>query len=81
MLQSDADPGKMPWVTEVWVGKGETYAGPPAMPSHPDGSEEARIIANKSFIDDKAIRQLRFVRGLPGVKVAVGMPDLHPGNR
>ena len=81
LLQSDADLGKMPWVTEVWVGKGESYAGPPAIKSHSGGSGEVRIIANKSFIDDKAIKQLQFVGGLPGVKVAVGMPDLHPGNR
>lgn len=81
LLQSDADISEMPWVTDVWVGKGESYAGPPANPSHSKGSGEVRIIAHKSFIDDKAIKQVQFVGGLLGVKVAVGMPDLHPGNR
>jgi release factor H-coupled RctB family protein len=66
-------------VTQVWVGKGEVYSGPPAKLSLIRGV--ARVIAEKSFIDDKAIIQLDSVSALPGVRLAVGMPDLHPGNR
>jgi release factor H-coupled RctB family protein len=80
-LEPDADLGEMTWVQEVWVSKGESYSGPPARPAQSGGSGEVRIIAEKSFVDDQAIRQLEQVARLPGVQVAVGMPDLHPGNR
>ena len=65
----------------VWVGKGELYNGPPANPSRSNNPAEVRIIAEKSFIDDHAIKQLEMIAGFPGVRLAVGMPDLHPGNR
>jgi release factor H-coupled RctB family protein len=80
-LEPDADLGEMAWVTQVWVGKGEPYSGPPSRPAQSGGSGEVRIIAEKSFVDDKAIKQLEQVAELPGVQIAVGMPDLHPGNR
>ncbi|KDQ20095.1 hypothetical protein BOTBODRAFT_386745 [Botryobasidium botryosum FD-172 SS1] len=70
---------------EVWVSKGEPYCGP-VLESHAESSTQAqraevRVLAEKSFIDDKAIAQLKMVSELPGVRLAVGMPDLHPGNR
>jgi release factor H-coupled RctB family protein len=71
----------MTWVTQVWVSKGEPYSGPPGRPAQFGGSGEVRIIAEKSFVDDQAIKQLEQVATLPGVHIAVGMPDLHPGNR
>jgi len=79
LLEPNADLGES--TTQVWVGKGEAYNGPPAHPVQSHGSGEVRIIAEKSFVDDKAIKQLEFAAGLPGVRIAVGMPDLHPGNR
>lgn len=37
--------------------------------------------SGKSYLDDKAIEQLKAVGRLPGVALAVGLPDLHPGSR
>lgn len=68
-------------VTEVWVSKGEVYNGPPIDQTRTTHLSEIRMISEKSFVDDKAIQQLRFVAGLQDVRLAVGMPDLHPGNR
>jgi release factor H-coupled RctB family protein len=66
----------------VWVSKGEPYNGPPlSQKNHPDSLAEVTVVADKSFIDDKAVKQLRQVGELPGVLLAVGLPDLHPGNR
>lgn len=42
---------------------------------------EARHIFEKSAVDEHAIIQLRAVSSLPGVRVVVGLPDLHPGNQ
>lgn len=88
-------------ISQVWVGKGEPYSGPPN-PEPTRGSQRgeiriirhtffltARIISSysaclfsgKSFIDNSAIKQLEFVGALSGVRLAIGMPDLHPGNR
>lgn len=36
---------------------------------------------SKSHTDENAVKQLMKVASLPGVRVTVGMPDLHPGNR
>ncbi|KDQ60982.1 hypothetical protein JAAARDRAFT_191106 [Jaapia argillacea MUCL 33604] len=68
-------------VTRVWVSKGEPYVGPPANSSVSSNPGEVRIMAEKSYLDGSAVNQLRAVAALPGVKLAVGMPDLHPGNR
>ncbi|TFK76287.1 release factor H-coupled R [Pluteus cervinus] len=68
-------------ITQVWVGKGEPYAGPPADITRSTNPGEVRVIRNKSFVDGAAVKQLEYVGGLIGVKLAVGMPDLHPGNR
>ena len=83
--------------TQVWVSKGEPYAGPALALGAPTTAKDVRIIGyfsfyddkgciliarrSKSFIDDAAIKQLDRVAALPGVHLAVGMPDLHPGNR
>jgi release factor H-coupled RctB family protein len=67
--------------TIVWVGKGEPYSGPPAHPAQSNNRAEVRIIAEKSFIDSQAIKQLEAIASLPGVMLAVGLPDLHPGGR
>ena len=41
---------------------------------------EVSIIAtDKSWIEGDAVRQLEHAAGLPGMKRAVGLPDLHPG--
>lgn len=37
--------------------------------------------STKSYVDDEAVNQLKKVANLPGVRLAVGMPDLHPGDR
>lgn len=68
-------------ITQVWVGKGEPYNGPPTNPIQFGSSGEVQMIADKSFLDDKAIKQLESVGRLRGVRVVVGMPDLHPGSR
>jgi release factor H-coupled RctB family protein len=69
-------------VSSLWIGKGEPYNGPPQNKSRSNGNPgEIRIIADKSYVDEKAVKQLELVASLPGVQLAVGMPDLHPGNR
>ncbi|TDL21557.1 release factor H-coupled R [Rickenella mellea] len=67
--------------SSFFVSKGEAYVGRTAAPSNTNQRGEIRIIADKSFIDDKAISQLKAVASLPGVHLACGMPDLHPGDR
>jgi hypothetical protein len=37
------------------------------------------VIANESLVEDVAIQQLKNVASLPGVILAVGLPDLHAG--
>jgi hypothetical protein len=67
--------------TTVWVSKGEPYSGPPSQNRRSDNPAEVRIIAEQSYVDKKAIKQLEQLADLPGVRLAVGMPDLHPGSR
>ncbi|KAF8212149.1 tRNA-splicing ligase RtcB-domain-containing protein [Mycena galopus ATCC 62051] len=70
-------------VLQVWIGKGEPYCGPPGI-AHGSPSafdSELHLISGKSYLDDKAIDQLKTVGRLPGVALAVGLPDLHPGSR
>jgi len=41
---------------------------------------DCRVIASaNSWIEGEAVRQLKLTAALPGMKRAVGMPDLHPG--
>ncbi|KAF8608183.1 release factor H-coupled R [Ceratobasidium sp. AG-I] len=73
-----------PSAREVWVSKGEAYVGKagPA-PGTTRGWEDVRVdvIAEESYVDPEAVKQLRAVADLEGVRAAIGMPDLHPGNR
>ncbi|KAJ7219360.1 release factor H-coupled R [Mycena pura] len=70
-------------VSQLWVGKGEPYSGPPgvARGSQASDAAELRLVSGKSYIDEKAIKQLKLVGQLPGVTFTVGLPDLHPGSR
>ncbi|KAJ6596977.1 release factor H-coupled R [Mycena vulgaris] len=70
-------------VSQVWVGKGEPYCGPPSTPhgSTAAADAEVHIISARSYLDEKAIEQLKLVGRLPGVSLVVGLPDLHPGSR
>src|SRR4051794_24968165 len=44
--------------------------------NHPN----TRLIASsKNWIEGEAVRQLNHTAELPGVRLAVGLPDLHPG--
>ncbi|CAA7271636.1 unnamed protein product [Cyclocybe aegerita] len=81
VLEDDQDLSEH--TTQVWLGKGEPYAGPPKAAEETAGArpQDIRIIAEKSYIDDAASKQLQKVANLPGVKLAIGMPDLHPGGR
>ncbi|KAG8700327.1 hypothetical protein FRC09_006022 [Ceratobasidium sp. 395] len=69
-------------VKEVWVSKGEPFAGKsgPAPGSRRTGAR-VDVIAQESYVDPEAVRQLKSVAELEGVEAAIGMPDLHPGNR
>ena len=42
-------------------------------------SDRVRILAHKSWMETSAVDQLEAVSRLPGVELAVGFPDLHPG--
>ncbi|KAJ7940552.1 release factor H-coupled R [Mycena leptocephala] len=69
-------------ISQVWVGKGEVYSGPPAVHGSSSAFDsDLHLISGKSYIDDKAIEQLKLVGRLPGVALTVGLPDLHPGSR
>ncbi|KAG9105170.1 hypothetical protein FRC07_009544 [Ceratobasidium sp. 392] len=69
-------------VREVWVSKGEPFAGKtgPAPGSRRTGAR-VDVIAEESYVDPEAVKQLKAVAELEGVEAAIGMPDLHPGNR
>ncbi|QRW12807.1 tRNA-splicing ligase RtcB [Ceratobasidium sp. AG-Ba] len=69
-------------VREVWVSKGEPFAGRsgPAPGSRRTGAR-VDVIAEESYVDPEAVKQLKSVAELEGVRAAIGMPDLHPGNR
>lgn len=47
--------------------------------SNPSGVEIRLIAGDKSWIDGESIRQLESVAQLPGMRLAVGLPDLHQG--
>lgn len=68
-------------VSQVFVSKGEEFVGRAADLPSDEPAGDVRIFAEKSFVDDKAVAQLLAVAALPGVRVACGMPDLHPGDR
>ncbi|KAG8808529.1 hypothetical protein FRC17_003904 [Serendipita sp. 399] len=67
---------------EVLVSKGEAYIGPPKARTRQDGRVgQVIVLANHSFVHEDAIKQLNAVAGLEGVHAAIGMPDLHKGDR
>ncbi|EJD40593.1 release factor H-coupled R [Auricularia subglabra TFB-10046 SS5] len=68
-------------VSQVWVGKGEPYTGPPSPATSQGAKGEVRVLAREAYVDDGAVKQLDAVAAAPGVLHAVGMPDLHPGSR
>lgn len=68
-------------VSQVWVGKGEPYTGPPSPATSPGAKGDVRVLAREAYVDDGAVKQLEAVAAAPGVLHAVGMPDLHPGSR
>lgn len=46
-----------------------------------EGRATVRVLASESvWMEDEAIRQLERAAELPGMHLAVGLPDLHPGN-
>ena len=52
----------------------------PPLPTEQPLPPEVRIIASpRSWIEGEAVRQLESTARLPGMRLAVGMPDLHPG--
>ncbi|PVF98777.1 release factor H-coupled R [Serendipita vermifera] len=67
---------------EVLVSMGEAYIGPPKKRTRADGKVgETRVLATESFIHEEAVKQLEKVAELDGVHAAIGMPDLHKGDR
>ncbi len=45
-----------------------------------EAAAEVRILASsKNWIEGTAEQQLRKTAGLPGMRLAIGLPDLHPG--
>ncbi|KAL1922820.1 uncharacterized protein VTP21DRAFT_9196 [Calcarisporiella thermophila] len=66
---------------------GENFIGPSKTASTstthaPNLSQpvDLRILAKEVEIDPVALQQLESTAQLPGVRLALGMPDLHPGN-
>lgn len=77
---------RLPTDSVVCVSCGEDFVGKApsntAALAQPSTTEIAiNVFASRSFIHEDAVAQLeRTARQLPGVKIAAGMPDLHPGN-
>ncbi|KAJ3087886.1 hypothetical protein HK102_010067 [Quaeritorhiza haematococci] len=63
---------------ENFVGAVKTTAPAPPASSVPT---VVRVLANRSFVDQEAVAQLKTTSTLSGVELAVGMPDLHPGGK
>jgi hypothetical protein len=40
-----------------------------------------QFLHNRTYVDPLAIKQLKHAAALSGMKICVGMPDLHPGGR
>lgn len=47
--------------------------------STPKGGNARIVISEKNWLESKAVDQLQQTADLPGMRFAVGMPDLHPG--
>ncbi|TPX36522.1 hypothetical protein SmJEL517_g01182 [Synchytrium microbalum] len=65
------------------VSNGENFIGVKKAAGSDDGRVAAvvRIIADVSDVDSIAVKQLEQTARLPGVRYAIGMPDLHAGNQ
>lgn len=53
----------------------------PDQVSRPRAPAEIRRVFAESVVEPQALQQLEAVARLPGVDVAVALPDLHPGNQ
>eukprot|EP01006_Ploeotia_vitrea_P029746 TRINITY_DN62224_c0_g2_i1.p1 TRINITY_DN62224_c0_g2~~TRINITY_DN62224_c0_g2_i1.p1 ORF type:complete len:530 (+),score=53.37 TRINITY_DN62224_c0_g2_i1:42-1631(+) len=61
---------------------GEDFTGKVTATEQPKATGtgvSVRVLAKDSLVEGEAIKQLHQVGTLPGVKIVVGMPDLHPG--
>lgn len=66
--------------TDLFISAGEGFIG--NVSNQPVLQQASiKIIASVSFIDQEAVSQLKTTATLPGIKHAIGMPDLHPGNK
>jgi release factor H-coupled RctB family protein len=66
--------------TLLLISCGEDYVGTVADPATSTPSPY-HILANHTYVEPDAIKQLHATASLPGIVYAAGMPDLHPGNR
>lgn len=57
------------------------YLDLPDQVSRPRAPADIRRIFSESEVEPQALQQLEAVARLPGVDVAVALPDLHPGNQ
>ena len=62
------------------ISVGEDYIGKVAAPVQQSDALVA-IICDQSDVEESAIKQLKTVAQLEGMRFAIGMPDLHPGNK
>jgi len=46
---------------------------------NPPGARVRIIASSQSWVEGEAVRQLEAVARLPGMRLAVGLPDIHPG--
>ena len=81
-LHTDVDILALANDSVVLVSAGEEHIGKAPMEDNVAGQPKAlvTVFATKSFIHEDAVKQLERTALLPGVKIAAGMPDLHPGS-
>lgn len=67
---------------KLYFSAGEVYAGPSAPLSSTEHAKgKYRVVANQATVAPDAYKQLKETARLEGMLLAVGMPDLHPGNK
>lgn len=67
---------------KLYFSAGEVYAGPSGPLSSTEHAKgKYRVIANQATVAPDAYKQLKETATLEGMLLAVGMPDLHPGNK
>ncbi|KAI9032177.1 tRNA-splicing ligase [Hyaloraphidium curvatum] len=82
-LQADGDLASLQNDAVVLVSAGEDFVGRRAVPVEdavPPTVATVTLVAKHSFVHEQAVAQLNQTSLLPGVVLAAGMPDLHPGN-